>query len=312
MPAAAIAAPIVAAGAGFATAGVTAFTVAAGIGAVASTVGALTGVKELQYAGMGLTAVGGIGSMAESAGLFGGGGGGAGGVAPLANTSVSPLAAAEPAAGAVPAPTQTGQSSAGLGFLQPPTDTVAMVNGGPTSTPQSAPVIQPVSAPIIAQGGGEGGTLGAVDNPVAPKAPGTGLLDKGSVAPALPPPPAATGQVAPAAPAAPGQGATPTPDALINAPSTGGIAKADDGIWSKITTFAEKNPSLVFGALAAGGSFLSGAANPKTPAEVDALKARTALDEAQAEQVRLRTNYMQQGVPKASRRPRSLLNSAVG
>lgn len=287
MPAAAIAAPVAAVAMSAATTGFGVMTAITAIGAAASVVGTLTNTPALQYAGMGLSAVGSLGSVAQSQGMLGGFGlPSDAAVTPLAGSSAGAAGApaAAPAAGTGAAP--SGDLSQ---YAQPtPTDIVAYINGANTSAP----------TPIVAQGGGEGGTLGSANNPAAPATPGTGLINAPQAA-------------APAPPATPPPVAPNTAEALINAPSTGGITKVGGGIWDRVTTFAKDNPLLVMGALQAGGSFLSGATDALKPAQVDALEARAERDRAETSEIHRRQANARSGVPKASRAPRGLIN-AVG
>lgn len=326
MPVAAIAAPVAGAVMGFATTGVSVFSVAAAVGAVATGVGALTGVKELQYAGMALGAVGSIGSVASGAGMFGstagGAAGAAGGVTPLASPAMGApdaagaagAGAAAPAGGAVAPVADPGMQQGATNIaalMNQPFDVVAYTTGGTPlpSVPQPSPV-------GIAQGGGEGGTLGSFDNPQAPgglttqQVPSTGA----PATPALPPPAAAAGST----PNPMDAGVPGSYDAAASAAAKYGSAPAspdgaaDQSIWSRIGSFAEKNQLLVMGALQAGGSFLAGATNPLTPAQVGALESRAELDKAQTDLLRQRASNMRSGLPKASRRkPPGLVNSTA-
>lgn len=271
----------------------TAFAIASGVGAIATTVGRLTGVKPLQYAGMGLSAVGGIGSLASSAGLLGGEAAGAAGAA-----------GAEGPGGAVAPAVQP--SMAPMALDMPTADVVGQINGVPTApaVPDAPKGAGLIDTPVIPQGGGEGGTLGSIDNPAASPSSGTGLIDK------APPAPVAAGATTAPEPLKP---AMPNAENLISAPATGGIAKAGDAnIWSKIVTFAEKNPTLIGGMMTAGASFLSGAMDPTKPAQVAALEARTNLDNAQTEVLQRRARNNAQGIPKASNKPRGGLINSTG
>lgn len=107
MPVAAIAAPAIAIG--FAIATPTVFTIAAAVGATVAAVGVFTKVKELQIAGTVLGAIGGIGALASSAGLFGSTAGGLfGGAAETAGqvaSDVTSLAGGTEGISAAAAPT---------------------------------------------------------------------------------------------------------------------------------------------------------------------------------------------------------------
>jgi hypothetical protein len=93
-----------------------------------------------------------------------------------------------------------------------------------------------------------------------------------------------------------GAGLPATPDNIINAPPSavpgtfstpgtpgGGIIGADSsGVLGNITGFVQKNPLLAYGVLQAGGSLISGLTSTLTPAQVSALNAQAAANQAAA------------------------------
>jgi hypothetical protein len=84
-------------------------------------------------------------------------------------------------------------------------------------------------------------------------------------------------------PAAPAGTDWYAPDPL----AAGGALKADTatgggGTLSDIMGFVQKNPMLAYGALQAGGQFLSGLTSTITPAQVSALNAQAAANQAAA------------------------------
>lgn len=312
MPAAAIAAPIAGVALSAATTGFGVMTGIAALGAAASVVGTLTKTPELSYVGMGLSAVGAIGGVAQNQGMLTGIGlppagteaaaaqplAGMADMNPAALTATQPTDAATWGATATPPAANPGQAADVSKYVQPtPTDIVQYIAGGRSG----GPAIEPV----VAQGGGEGGTLGSFDNPAAPK----GILNDPSAYPPTPPAAAAPQATKPSFPA------PPSTESMIGAPNTGGIEKVGSGaggsIWDKITGFAEKNPLMVMGAMQALGSFISGATDEVKPAQVEALKARAARDTAETDDIRRRQENARAGIPKAYNRPRGLIN-AIG
>lgn len=357
MPVAAVAAPVIAIG--FAIATPTVFTVVAAVGATLAAVGTFAKIKELSIAGTILGAIGGVGALASSAGVFGAGGlfgaetvagaagEAAGEVAPLAagagdvTAAAAPaggytmetlansglpgsLAGLEPGAGAMPAANVdiidmvTGAGSENFNALAPaeqiaqaqtispatevlPDAAVSAPAPAESVLPDvaqaAAPDVQPpglvdsqvqggldglprgVSGDVIAQGGGEGGTLGAQNNPAATPAvtdttAAPGLIDSPGSAPVT----GTTGAEANVSGFAAGGG--PQGPAALAARDAAGLLKGADAAspWAKIWDFVEKRPTLMLGALMGASSFLSGAFAPGTTEQ------QRALYEAQAEQ----------------------------
>lgn len=237
------------------------FTAVAVAGAVLGAVGTVTGIKPLQYAGLALGAVGGIGALAVSAGVIGGdalttaAGGLAsdGGFAGAVGSDVAAgggVAASATDQALIDAGLQAGTQSAGIsssvatGANTASGDIVNAINGQVTTPDASltaapanaqSPTVQPsaatdtgatgVDGQPIAQGDGTGGTLGTQGNP----AEKPGLVDQGASSPlpvgtAAPPAPAA------AAPSAPATGANPVTQAAWSTtpdPNAGIAGSAD-------------------------------------------------------------------------------------
>lgn len=410
MPVAIAAVPVIMTAATTAITGFTLFSGVAMVGAVMGVVGAATGSKELQIAGTVLGAVGAVGGLASSAGLFGSAGeaaGVAGGAvdeagfamafnepaAGTASQAVTPLAGAEGAGSAAaegltasttnlpgvapvdpgtavapdlpaPAPSAAGSTDfpdiiseitgqglvpeaappdvtaaappdvlpgaapdtpLGIGFDQAPAATFDVTDPGtalqptdidPTKGLIDQPMVsnQPVDqyGQLISQGGGEGGTLGNMNNPAADAAP-QNVTGEVTV------PGATAGTAVPGAKdagvAIPDPGAARSPlqgnissDALIYGANKGSITQVDNSIWGKITGFVEKNPMVLLGGLAASSSFLSGAFSQLTPAQAAALNAQAEqnlaaanLNRTQNEIQQRRLNNMRQPMPVARR-----------
>lgn len=322
--------PIAAVGAAIGAIGMAAavpstFAIIGAVGATVGAIGAVTGSKALSIAGGALGAVGGIGALADSAGVFGSGGlfGSTSTGAVEAGTAGASVSDSAASIGAAPV-TSAASPYADVGALMnaqgigTSTDVISSISGttAPSGVLQAAapaPEAMPVNQAggLIEQGGGEGGTLGTQNNPAA-----TGMINTGST------PSPATAGTTPAAPTppepppVPGSGATPTA-AESNAsgfPAGGGPkgptggAVAAPSFWGNMLSWIEGHPTLALGGISAAGSFLSGAFNPKTPAEVNALNAQAAKNQADIGLINAQTQItsqqasnMQQPVPGATR-----------
>jgi hypothetical protein len=62
----------------------------------------------------------------------------------------------------------------------------------------------------------------------------------------------------------------------------GPVVPADKGIFGSLLDFAKTNPAVAMGVIQAGGSFISGATSSLTPAQVTALNAQAAANNAAA------------------------------
>jgi hypothetical protein len=124
--------------------------------------------------------------------------------------------------------------------------TTAAASGTPTTATNPATAANPVPQPT---------------GPATTAANGTAGLDPGQNL--------GQGQFAPGA-------------EIAGVPSGSTAAGSDGGPLSGIMSFVEKHPTLAFGALQAGGSLLSGATSTLTPAQVSALQAQAAANNAAA------------------------------
>lgn len=305
---------------------VTTFTIIAAVGAVVGAVGAITGNKALSIAGMAIGAVGGIGSLAE-AGAFGsdaqsfvnGIGGGSGSAAATGAAEATPgseaaqTATAQGAQSSLINPTQEVQAS------NSPTSLINMNQSSlPAGNMSTSAIDHSVATGVVDQINGTAPT--GVDTPNL-NPDGTPLA--GSAAPPNAygegdsvPPTSGTPKVDVSSGASTTSGQTPpsSGDNVVSPPGdTGYYSSVGDLIdhgpvdvpqepttWGNIMKFLGKNSSLTFGALMAGGSFLSGATNPKTPADIELEKAQANLYNQQASLLGFRMNNMQQGVPVSS------------
>jgi hypothetical protein len=303
----------------------TTLTAVATIGAVTSAVGAVTGSKALQTAGLVMGAVGGVGALAANAGLLGEGA-----------TTESLFGGAE-SAGGVTAPDITPD----IGTIDASTpdisasldkggDFVSAINSdsSPASAAsQTAQAAAPATGAPVGTTGPGGGVLTAgkdagVFNDFKPEVSTaqSGLINTGAQPTAstgaLPPSQAAVPQGAGAVPTAPGV-ATPTSAApgTPTAPAAGTTTAptpASTGTFGNLLAFANKNPIVAYSAINAAGSLVSGMFNPVTPAQVSALNSQAAANNATAAQTSQQTANMKQGVPVATRAPSNtdLINTA--
>lgn len=292
-----------------ATAGMTmasTFAVVGAVGAIAGAVGKLTGVKELALGGAALGAVGGLGSLASSAGLFGATGAEnlAGQAATDAGTWGSAAGGAAGADGGTGMFANVGDLINGKGLAN---DVISSITGS-TAPANTLPVPVDHTGQVIPQGGGEGGTLGAVNNPAATSRPG--LIDTPA---AIPPGPAPTTPLPAATETAPTPGpyqasfpaGTDIPITTLKPgetqPTTAAPAGPETSTWGGILKFMKDNPSLTMGGIMAASSFLQGAFNPKTEAEVTALSASAARSTAETGLINRQTANMSQPIPRATR-----------
>lgn len=266
----------------------TAFSVVAAVGATVGAIGAVTRDKTLSMVGLGLGAVGGIGAIASSAGLFGassaplfGGEAAAAGIAG-GGEGVAGFAAGV-GGGEVAAPATMGAmtvsdaSSGVIDFLagvpeQPiPTDLTTL-----TTTAENA--TDPATQLLKEAGGG-------LINPTsdASKALAQTELDQltagGTFSGGTPPTPPMGGDVDPITNTIIAGRADPVTGKIVSMPEEDGMF---GGVFGKIGDFAKKNPLTTYGVVQAAGSFLSGLTDEKTPAQIAALNAQAASNQAAA------------------------------
>lgn len=310
------------------------FAVIGAIGATVGAIGAVTKVKELQIAGAAIGVVGAVGGVASAAGAFGEGGvfgsggtifGGSSGGAGAASFGASgagelglpnaggPAASVDNLAGlggtsgiepsafdmqwsAAQANQAAGDSLRDWGMLE----TVAKAVDPTTA---SSPVISSASDGGDTVGGVAGESLDKVTpaavvgsaggdwlNPNAPA--GGGVTTPAATAPSIPAAPAVTGTPTLGIPAAPGSPPTAL-ETLLGNPASGAKI-GDDSVWSDLLAFARKNPFMVSGAIQGAASFLNGALNPLTPAQIAAMKAQEKANLAAANRSNAETGILNQ------------------
>lgn len=295
----------------------TTLTAVATIGAVTSAIGAVTGSKALQTAGLVMGAVGGVGALAANAGLLGEG-------ATTESLFGSSAATADQMGGDVAAgltSSEAGQvtnEAAVDAGLPSSGDFVNAINSNTSpataasQTAQAAAAAPPAAAASAASPAGvqtaTPSTAAANGGDINETTGQTGLINTGTANPAastgaLPPSQAGVPQGAGAAPSAPG---VATPNAAApsapTAPTAGAVdATASTSTWHNIMDFANKNPIVAYSAINAAGSLVSGMFNPVTPAQVNALNSQAAANNATAAQTTQQTANMKQGVPVATR-----------
>lgn len=298
----------------------TTLAVVGAVGATLGAVGAVTGVKGLQTAGMILGGIGGIGSLAASAGLFGDSASAATSSLFGDTSDVATQAAADSTSAANLIADSTG-ATAGLGAvtssglpdiintLNPPSD--AFTGATTPITGQTPP---PVSSDLVSSDTSTGSNFGsqAQDAGAGPPLPSGSPTTTGIINTSAAPPPSAiiaggTPGNPVTAPGAPGAAAPVTPAApqvaAGNVDIEGNPVASSPGILGGIMNFASKNPLMSYGLVQAAGSFLSGATNPLTPAQVDALDAQAAVNNQAANLSKTQQANMAQALPVASRTP---------
>lgn len=287
----------------------------AAVGAVLGVVGTVTKNKALSMAGLALGVVGGVGSLAAGAGLFGADAGASlFGTAPAASTADTAASGAADAAEAASSDTIgsiTGDAAqvanpelgGATGFIPGsatsavPTaaanaaDPAASLGAGPAGAVPAGAEMAPEDATALqnsvgaAQASGTNATglvtstapSGMPDTPGIINADTTPGTPMPPTPPDTPPPPGA----APTAAQTPGNwawgvnGSEGT--ATIADPSAG-----DPGMLGGILSFANKNPVVALGMLQSAGSLLSGATSTLTPAQVSALNSQAAANDAAA------------------------------
>lgn len=292
----------------------------AAVGATVGAVGALTGNKTLQLGGMALGAVGGIGSIAAGAGMFGadalGGvtagaaaGSGAGGAftgadaASMAGATGLDVAPVSDMAGTMTAASGPGTITDILSSITGTTPPAGMMPADQFST-SAGPTDQ--SGQPISQGDASGDTtLGTQGNPAAAQ-PAGGMVNASATSPAAPPAtPDTSGSPPPAATGAP----STAPTATTAKPGSSQPTTPAPGTWDAIMKFIEAHPALALGGVSAASSFLSGAFNPKTPAEVGALNAQAAKNTADVGLINTQARNINAPLPTATR---TRTNTGVG
>ena len=289
------------AGSAVVAAGLTAITalgVVAAVGATVSAIGAVTGDKALTYVGAGLGLVGGIGSLAASAGVLGEDA--ASGVSLFGPSTAASASDASTAVLGCNGAVDSGAFDTGSAAASTSSDAIDSLSGEPAAASGASMTPPP--------GAGEAGStmslgppagdsdivaMGSQDAPTAGAATAGAPTGQGSVAPTAPltapapnlslPPSALTpaaGTINGGDGALPGDVSAQTGAVLdggATTPTSSG-SSALDGILG----FVKNNQLLSYGVLQAGGQLLSGLTSTLTPAQVGALNAQAASNQAAA------------------------------
>lgn len=230
------------------------------IGATVSAVGAVTHNKTLSMIGMGIGIVGAIGTLASGAGLF---------------DNVTDLFGSGSASGA------SGLAGDVAGAAGP------LDTAGISAT--AADGLTSADAALSVASGGINGTaaLSAVEGGMVP-GPTASIVSQGQTASSL-----ALPESAISTPVSATAGMSKIPAAGAASLDTATTTADSSGLMA----WANKNPVMAFGAIQAGGSFISGLTNPVTPAQIDSLNSQAELNRAQAALIARQTANQGQALP---------------
>lgn len=287
-------------GAGLASIGVVgALEIVGALGATLGAVGAVTRDKGLQTAGLIIGGIGAVGSIAASAGLFGDsaaifGSAAETGASAAGNDVASDIAFAQSGNAAIAADESVQAYNTGV---QLGTGTNDIINSTLNLSPAGNAVeVSPLSDVTKAA---TGNAASITQDPAS-------AIVKGVT---TEPTPAAIANVTPPKidisgvdPLAGFKGPTTTLDsgtAISGAPQK--------SMFSGLMDFTKNNPMATYGLVQAAGSFISGATNPITPAQVASLDAQAAANRANAAVTNQVAANMSGGMPIAKLRP---VNSA--
>lgn len=286
----------------------------AAVGATVAAVGAVTGNKALTMVGGAIGAIGAIGGLAAGAGLFGSAASsdtlfGPGTAASTASSASDSAATPASAFGSVTSDAAGGAGAAGAADYG---STVGAFGDTSAADAASAGTIdsianqlpQPAESALGQNPGTDVTTLSsATDNATAtdpaadlttptPKALVSGDTTTNSIlnggtgtsTDTAPPGTAATQaqQLIGTPPAPPGGDGTTDPVTGQNVVTGDNVGAPSSGAFSSILKFANDNKVVTAGAIQAGGSLLSGLTSTLTPAQVDALNAQAAANNAAA------------------------------
>lgn len=298
--------------AGAAISAATVFTVVAAVGATVGAIGAVTGDKNLQRFGMIVGAVGGIGALASSIGAIGGDAASLGNDADAAagmGTGSDAYTAASGAASVSPLGSVTDPASDAANAAVPSVaDGIDPTYGGViNSTDATGTDVSGLAngEPITqAMDGGAGPLVQPGDAALGPKPPAPGVTGGTSTT--------ATGNPAATAAATPDNGVDQASNMLRNldlqsdvaaegGTGSGGIMGTLGKFGSSLTDYATAHPGAALGVLQAAGSFLQGATNGLTPAQIAAYNAQAAANRAAAALAQQQASNMAGNLPVASR-----------
>lgn len=308
----------------------TTLAIVAAVGATIAAVGAVTNNRTLMIAGGIIGAIGGIGALATSAGIIGAdalsfGSNAAAGLASDASSVAgaaggidSEIAQWSSYGSALDAQGNTALGAASLsGAPTAQSDVIDMASGTMQPIEGSAsPALAAADAPNVAPNV-------AVDNAAIPQGDNELTTPSDTVRFSQQPgnPANVTGSSTPAAPSVPD--ATATTNSILN-PKDGGIPGSWDaaqraasvtgsvkmpqpssGIWDALKSVLDTKGggTLLSGVLQAGSSFIGGATNGLTPAQIAALNAQAEANQAAANLSRTQQANMSQPLPVATRTP---------
>lgn len=266
----------------------TAMTAVATVGAVVGAVGAVTGNKDLSMAGMVLGGIGGIGSLAASAGLFGAeaasssmfgdwSGAGADALAPVMSTPMNAsMAAFDPLASVASTPINAAFAQDYSGMV----DTL----GNLTDVVSTPSPVNIANSPAIA------GTQPAPSAPTKSLINDLKVPDLGSVG-------GDQKTTAGGFPANPKPGDTWAGENGKQFVHNGRNWEPDLGFFEKMTS----TPMGQYGMLQAGGSLISGLFDETEPAQIEALKAQAEANRISTAAAQAQLKNMNSPIPVARR-----------
>lgn len=286
-----------------------ALAITAAVGATLGAVGAITKDKGLMTAGLVIGGIGAVGAIASSFGAF---------------SSTSSLFGTSTDVASDVAFAQSGQAAAAaddamLGYygvesavnitpsvLGTSAENAASAGDFVQSFSQVAPItpvttnalsdVVPAAAPNVADQ-----TAAVVGGPSS--------VQPGVVQPNIPTNPTpVSAPVAPAVTGAPAAAGTTTDQTAAAGNFEASLSKMNKpGMLAGIMDFTKNNPMASYGLIQAAGSFISGATNPLTPAQIDSMNAQAAANRANTVVTNQIAANMAGGVPVARVRP---VNSA--
>lgn len=280
---------------------VTALEVVAAVGATLAAVGAVTRDKTLTLAGTVIGAIGGIGGLAAGAGLLGADAASNAplfGPAPSAATadaaSADTIGSVTGAAEDLPTPPVPPDGAPPAPDAVPPATADQVATTVPEGTPLAPQDAATVQANVQAAQAGDTNNVGlstttsgnvqtetglgtgdfgtkSIPNPVQnPELGGSTGFSPGGASQSIPP----------------GQGflndLTGNTVTGAQASTNLGVTPQDPSTFGKLAAFADAHPTVAFGALQAGSSLLQGLTSTLTPAQVSALQAQAAANDAAA------------------------------
>ena len=305
--------------AGAVTAGVvslaTIATVVGAVGATLSAIGTVTGDKTLTEVGTGLGIVGGLTSFANSAGLFGNTSDLFGDSTAAANTAATGTAAT--AAGTATSGTGSGDIVNSLGNVNSPDPNANLLQAVGTTEGQAGDVLpNPVTGALAANTAAAPAASAPATIGNAATGAGTPALAAGNESlGAVPPNPVqlasgaqGAGATTPGLPGVPAPPESPVIAAALDK-LTPVTAPAAPSVLGNLVNFAKTSGGglTALGALQVGGSFLSGATNALTPAQVNEANAQAAANQAQTLFTSMQISNMKQPLPTATISPTAAL-----